>query len=139
LEEVSEMPKLRTLFAAVDETEHVYTWDYSKQESASELFDVGPDSFALITTCHEVDEETGAMLDLRVRDFTRCRLYSKRTLQVTETFDMKPANTLPELQTRPWGSRLRKAESIQLPTGRAFIADGNLVLEEGSSTVEHAS
>ncbi len=52
--------QLRKLFAAVDETEHVYTWDYSKQEWASQLFDVGPDSFALITTCHEVDDETGA-------------------------------------------------------------------------------
>lgn len=129
------MPELQKLFVAVNETEHVYTWDYSKQESASQLFDVGGDSFALITTCHEVDEETGAMLDLRIRDFARCYLYSKHTLRVTETFNIrKLTDALPEMEKRLSGSQVRLTEAIQLPRGRVYISEGDLVLVDESLT-----
>lgn len=126
-----EVPKTNRLFAAVDETEHVYTWDYSKKEAASKLIDVSDENFALITNCHDVDEETGAMGDYRSYNYKRCRVYSKKSLQEIEMFELDDKeDTIGQIEKKYRVSQLKETDVIEMKTGKLYISDGDLIIEE---------
>ncbi|MEK6916481.1 MAG: hypothetical protein AABW92_01940, partial [Nanoarchaeota archaeon] len=83
---------LEKLFSAIDEIDHVYTWDYTTQERAFALLDVNEEYFALITSRREIANETGAMGDYRDNSWFFGYLYSKR--------EVKPAEIIPHATSR---------------------------------------
>lgn len=135
-----------SLFSAIDETEHVYTWDYKRRETAVDLFDVNDEYFAMVTERREIADETGAMLDYRDNTWHVWYLYSKSELRPVEElsgFAAKESSMLPEgkpkeigkdklideMKKKPWGPGIKKVETIMLSAGRVSILDGNLILD----------
>ena len=134
------------LFSAIDETEHVYTWDYTTREAAVDLFDVNDEYFAMITERREIADETGAILDYRDNTWYIWHLYSKSELRPVEElsgFGVKKSFNFPggtpkeigkdklidEMKKKQWGSGIKNAETIMLNDGRVSILDGNLILD----------
>lgn len=133
---------LEKLFCAVDETNHVYTWDYTVRERAIALLDVNKECFALITEREEIDDETGAMGDYRESSEFFGYLYSK--------YEPKPAEIIPhgtrranfvelsskiredlvdKIKRKTSASGIEEVESIALDVGRVYISDGCLLLD----------
>jgi hypothetical protein len=141
------------LFSTIDETEHVYTWDYTTREAAIALFDVNDEYFAMITERREIADETGAMLDYRDNTYYIWNLYSKNNLEPgiepverwgtreRHVLDDKTRNMvevgkedlMSEVKRKPYGMGIKKVESIRLMLGRVYILDGNLMLDKVQS------
>jgi|SRR3989338_8840597 len=134
------------LFSAINETEHVYTWDYTTREAAVDLFDVNDECFAMITERREIADETGAMLDYRDNTWYIWHLYSKsevRPIEELSGFGVKQSFDFPEgkpkeigkdklidkMKKKPWGPGIKKVETIMLSAGRVSVLDGNLTLD----------
>jgi len=132
---------IERLFNAINETNHVYAWDYTTQEEAVALYDAGKNHFALITRRREIADETGAMGDYRDNMWTFGYLFSKQEPKPTEqvpentrgtsTIDsfVNEDSVISEIKKRTGVSDIRKVESIELSVGRVYISGGNLVLD----------
>ncbi len=138
------------LFSEVDNTEHVYTTDYSVNERASALFDVNEEYFALITHRSTWDEETSAGWSVSSDSWCQGYLYSKRNPQpakpIQRYFSMMPSEELEQLRREVLSAKkesdlvsiiksktntpnIRQVEEINLGVGRIYISEGNLLLD----------
>ena len=136
---------LEQLFGKIDDTEHVYTWDYTVQESARALYDVNDEFFALITDRREIDDETGAMGDYRDNSGYCGYLFLKS--------DPKPVQAIPHgtrnnpevlhygeesplidaIKSKTDTTDIRRVEEITLDLGRVYISEGNLLLDRNQA------
>lgn len=128
----------KVLFEAYDVTEHVYTWDYQKAETALHLLDGGESRFVLITAYSHTDEETGAMGDYRTGSWLAAHVYDKATLEEIGEFDLSTDSArrgdygelCRALGGEPWRLTLTEVGAIACEQGTVRLCEGNLVVQD---------
>ncbi|MBI4981078.1 hypothetical protein HZC30_05995 [Candidatus Woesearchaeota archaeon] len=133
------------LFSTIDETNHVYTWDYTVQERALALLDVNEEYFALITERKEIEDETGAMGDYRDNSWFFGYLFQKANPQPVEKIPRGERGTstvksfvtkesiITEIKEKKHASEVKELDNIALSIGRVYISDSNLILDRKTS------
>lgn len=132
---------IERLFSEIDNTEHVYTWDYTEQKRAHALYDVDKDRFALITYSRSIADETGAMGDYRDISGFCGYLFSKSNPRLNEsicedeskiiTCYTKESSLIELIRLKTRSIDIIKVGEITLESGRVYISEGNLLLDRG--------
>ena len=134
---------IEKLFSEVDDTKHVYTWDYTVQERARALYDVNKDCFALITDRREIDDETGAMGDYRDTSGYCGYLFLKNDPQPLQSIPHGTRKSTHEdylhyreesplidaIKSKTNSADIRQVKEITLEVGRVYISEGNLLID----------
>lgn len=134
----------RVFFDRWNITEHDYTWDYTKLETAVALFDLG-DKFILVTLRENIDDETGAMGDFRHKTWNECYVYSDETFQIEESFKLEKSTevgctrrnlegddlliTLTRVLNLRGIDNVLKVDQIRFPGGDFSLVGGNLIFD----------